>query len=1463
MARSIKMKRQWIIVPFIFIYAVCFNSVHAAQMNPDTLGTSQTPPETYLIEGNFKDTAILNILLSRGQQVVIDRETNQALLTLFPDDIYDLYKLQEKGLIQMRSMGSVNPEQFNTLQEKYFPDYGRKGGLEGRFLSKKPIKVSLPPGAQKPVSIDAVCSGFPETFEGAVWYPSGNWYHYQDNQGHGNGSYFWQDRTCAAHGGSWSGDAILGGTSGGSLPCNSNYPNGLTCDSNASWLQYAYWITCIYQMSYARLNFWYQLNAEANYDYFKVLISTDGTNAYGYAYTGLYGAVWYNADLNLNNWYTLGNLANYSGGFLLWFEFCSDSSVNYPFGARLDDITITYENCNTGFNPFTDFSSGSLPRPESFLTLPAANPQEEAWKAKEASGSVLYLTHLPSDEDLYGRLVQLANRAVLDRRGQKLLGDYLAERLPEVQNLAQEYGFKLEILGHGGEDSFLEHRTRRFPEVNQKESDLSGYAFKDEVKLIAPPNMPRVYFHPSSQPLVTCLAEGFEGTVWSEFGGNWYHWQGNNPNATGKFYWIDDTCDRYTGSWQADAVRGGLCGQLLACGATYPPNLTCAYPGIGNMAWMKYKWWITCAAGASSANLITFFKLKSETNYDYLRWLFTVDDVNFYGYQLSGDYSTSWWTTNNDMKTWPTLGDLTGYAQVGLAFTFCSDGSIQSGFGAYMDDISIDVCFAPNSVSNPNPPSGSSVCSTPTLSWSAPSSGTPPFTYNVYVDGILKCSNITTPSCNPGALSNGLHSWYVTASNNCGTSTGPTWTFTQMSAPTAPSNPSPANGATVCSTPTLSWSPSNAPEPNPLVSSVSSSDPSYNGFGPSTLRVQPHVQSLFQVPEDRQPGPSREGPEVEPPKGPPFVPPPSIQIHRPNAEFVLDSSAPLIPSAAPSLGINYQGITYTGWKPPDTHIAVGGNYVLMVVNSSWAIFNKTTGANIYQTTFTNWFSAVNPPDPNFIFDPKIMYDSINNRWVFIALSVNFSTNQSAYLISVSQTSDPTGWWWLWNLDADLDGSNQTNNWADYPGLGYDQNAVFITSNQYQFGGGFRYVKIRRLKKSELYTGSPLGWYDFWDLRNSDLIPSFTVKPAHSFGNPGGEYFINTNAYSSWNAVTVWYMTNTGGDPPSLSRVATVGIGAFTNPPGDAPQLGGCGLIDTLDARTQDVQFMNNRLYTSFTDGYNWGSGSVSVIHLLEIDTTTWSPTQNVVYGADGIYYYQPTLYADSCGNIVTVFARSYSSEYPHARYTGKSATGSWEGSAALKSGESCYPGGRWGDYAGIGLDGSNQSFWIAHEYAASAGLWSTWIGNTTYSCGSAGPITYDVFVDGSLKCSNISINSCYPGALSGGNHNWYVVAKNSCGNTSGPLWGFYLDTIPPNVTGWNSLMAAKSGTSVNFSWSPISDAIGYNIYRDTVPNSPWGPSQKINSILISTTSYTDTPPLGIDFYYKIKAVDACGNESSP
>ncbi len=423
------------------------------------------------------------------------------------------------------------------------------------------------------------------------------------------------------------------------------------------------------------------------------------------------------------------------------------------------------------------------------------------------------------------------------------------------------------------------------------------------------------------------------------------------------------------------------------------------------------------------------------------------------------------------------------------------------------------------------------------------------------------------------------------------------------------------------------------------------------------------------------------------------------------------------PASAPTPLRNFEGIKATGWLPPDCTMAAGPLHVVLSVNSSIAVYT-TAGTQRLQRTLTQWFSNV---VTNFtIFDPKLLYDQYAGRFVLLAVARN-SSNQSLFLLSISQTSDPTGGWYNYRLDARKDGTTNTNNWADYPGLGVDSQALYLTANMFRIGGGFAYSKIRVVPKAGPYAGGALTYSDLVNMKNGNGSTAFTVQPCHQFGAPGAMSLVNS-LFPSGNQLTLWSLTNPTGTPV-LSR-RTVRTDPYSLPP-DAIQKGGGTPLDTGDVRILNAVSRDGSVWCALTTSENWGTTqTVSAIHWFQINATSGALVQQGIYGSSRQYLSYPALTPDSHGNMIMVFCRSSSSEFASIRFTGRrvsDAAGQLQNSDLLKAGVANYLGldasgrNRWGDYNGISLDPSGRTVWFYSMFAnRPANTWGTWVGASSF-----------------------------------------------------------------------------------------------------------------------------------------------------
>lgn len=435
---------------------------------------------------------------------------------------------------------------------------------------------------------------------------------------------------------------------------------------------------------------------------------------------------------------------------------------------------------------------------------------------------------------------------------------------------------------------------------------------------------------------------------------------------------------------------------------------------------------------------------------------------------------------------------------------------------------------------------------------------------------------------------------------------------------------------------------------------------------------------------------------------------------------------------APPVGVAFEGIPATAWRPPDNTCAVGPDHVMLAVNTDLAVYNKNGVLRFRWPNMTTLFRPVLPSNAG-LFDPRVAYDHYTRRWIVVISARRETPAGSWLMVGVSQGADPGGAWWVWALDAMADGSTATNNWADYPMLGFDTQAIYIVSNMFRIGDGFQYCKLRILNKVELYAGGVgpghnIRWYDFWNLKNVDNSVAFTVQPCTHFRGTGGNppaYLVNA-LWPSGSKLTVWTLTNPialwSGGTPTLARQA-VDCRNYDLPP-DAEQSGTSTRIETNDSRLLNAVYQNvggvQRLWTCHTSKITWSGESVarSAVQWYEIDVPSKRVVQQNGYGARGAYYFFPAIQTDVSRNAYVVFSRSSASEFGSVRQTGRrvnAPANDLENSGLIKAGESAYLGARWGDYFGVSRDGGDAGrVWVYGEYAESGGQWGTWVASLKF-----------------------------------------------------------------------------------------------------------------------------------------------------
>jgi hypothetical protein len=506
--------------------------------------------------------------------------------------------------------------------------------------------------------------------------------------------------------------------------------------------------------------------------------------------------------------------------------------------------------------------------------------------------------------------------------------------------------------------------------------------------------------------------------------------------------------------------------------------------------------------------------------------------------------------------------------------------------------------------------------------------------------------------------------------------------------------------------------------------------------------------------------------------------------------------------------------------PPDTMGAAGPNHLVSLLNSDFGVFNKTAGTVLKQISLQAFWESLGTTTgkpANFPFDPKILYDQHSGRFIAITLG-GTSAPDSWVMVAVSSTSDPTGAWSKWAIDADKDNNvQQFNNSADFPGLGVDAFNLYITANMFSETNVGQYSKVWVIPKAQLLAALPpttITWFEFRDYPGFD----FTMQPAQTFGTPGAEYFIFEGTA---NHLAVAWMDNISGTPvwhsPLQVQVAPY---ASTNTLPGAPQLETAVTISTSDTRLLNAVYRNGALWT---------------VHTVQSPTTVktevaWyqiNPVAGAILAQGRIsdplrWYYYPSIGVNKDNFAAVGFSGSSIIEYAGGYYTLiQPSSGTAEPVALLKPGEALYSktlGGsenRWGDFSATVVDPVDDvTFWTLQEYA----------------------MTHDTFIDNSNN----------------------VVDRSRWGT----WWGKF---HPSDVLSPTGLIAtADNAAQVTLHWADqATNETGYIVERRVAAGGTFGVLTS-PPLPPNTITYADNVGLvaGTTYYYRVGAVGSTGTSYS-
>ncbi len=467
----------------------------------------------------------------------------------------------------------------------------------------------------------------------------------------------------------------------------------------------------------------------------------------------------------------------------------------------------------------------------------------------------------------------------------------------------------------------------------------------------------------------------------------------------------------------------------------------------------------------------------------------------------------------------------------------------------------------------------------------------------------------------------------------------------------------------------------------------------------------------------------------------------------------------------------FQGISYGGdaagfttTDPPDTHGAVGPSGILASVNSCLAYFPKdaAAGANrapLWRASLMNtrsspvsFFAALPGFQNGHVADPKVVYDTTAGGRFFVIQQETTAT-QSFLHIGVSKTNNPrsetTADWFLYRWEmtwADPDRFGTKVAGGDYPGLAVDARSLYVSYNMFVLNGVDSFSGFAGA--TQIYS------FDATALRSGTLIPPLvyredlyseilgligngtnaTMQPAQMTRRLDGAdpaFAVNLRRVISPLEQYEIRVHRFTGMPSALGHSATdididMGNDFFgENKAEPAPQPGGHRPLDALDYRCVAASYDAGDVWMAWTGKAEGDVRAVVRWARLRVYSGDCCPTtprlieDGWVDAGPGTWTFMPAISTNRQGDVCLVFTRSSTTQNPTIYYMlRRSGAASFEEPTVIKA--SATPGdlkgrpnedfGRWGDYAVVSPDPLDSTFWVAHEFVASAhpDAWGTW-----------------------------------------------------------------------------------------------------------------------------------------------------------
>jgi hypothetical protein len=452
-----------------------------------------------------------------------------------------------------------------------------------------------------------------------------------------------------------------------------------------------------------------------------------------------------------------------------------------------------------------------------------------------------------------------------------------------------------------------------------------------------------------------------------------------------------------------------------------------------------------------------------------------------------------------------------------------------------------------------------------------------------------------------------------------------------------------------------------------------------------------------------------------------------VSPRSPSIDALLQKHTVIAPTGPqPTIVASFDGISATGFIPPDISAAVGPKHYIQMINAAIAIFDKT-GTKLLGPLAINslWKGFGGPCEGHDAGDPIVRYDRLADRW----LVSQFALPDDYQCIAISKGSDPTtSGWFLYAFPTVT--QSGTKVYPDYPKIGVWPDGYYMGTQRGFPSSG---LDVWVFERDKMLAGQPARQIQF-----SVAGPSLFLMPSDFDGPPPPKAapnifvrHVDGAQFGGQDRLELFGFSTNWSNPAksTFKIVVQIPTAAFdAKLCGDAfsgvcaTQPGTAQKLETLPAWLMwRAQYRNFGSYETLLANHTVNADGKDRAGIRwyelrrQLPNGNWTLYQQDTHSPDAAHRWMGSIAMDGSGNIALGYSVSSDTIFPSIRMAwrrrGDPLGTLSQGELTLVSGsgsQATYE--RWGDYTTMDVDPALPcTFWYSNEYYAttSDGGWRT------------------------------------------------------------------------------------------------------------------------------------------------------------